>query len=101
VETLSHPRPEASPLLDDKNEVETSWKSNRAGYDFTRDRPWFVNRGDDELENGGELHLTSSGMFMPYDERESSYTGIFGRVVDTINTARDITHVIWNLGWQR
>ncbi|KAJ4186645.1 hypothetical protein NW759_016934 [Fusarium solani] len=27
--------------------------------------------------------------------------GIFGRVIDTVNTARDIAHVIWNVGWRK
>lgn len=52
----------------------------------------------------GGMRRTSSGMFMPYDEIEednSAYEGIFGRVIDTINTAKDIAHVIWNVGWRR
>jgi hypothetical protein len=103
VETLRPPRPEANFLLDDEdNDLDPDWRPEQAGYDFGRDRPWFVNREDeDELESGGDLHLTASGMFMPYEEGESSYSGLFGRVVDTVNTARDIAHVIWNVGWRR
>jgi hypothetical protein len=26
---------------------------------------------------------------------------IFGHVIDTVNTARDIAHVIWNIGWKK
>ncbi|SPO06919.1 related to negative regulator of glucose-repressible genes [Cephalotrichum gorgonifer] len=26
--------------------------------------------------------------------------GFFGRILDTMNTARDIAHVIWNFGWR-
>jgi hypothetical protein len=41
-------------------------------------------------------------MFMPYEEGEmQSGDGIFGRVIDTVNTARDIAHVIWNVGWRK
>jgi hypothetical protein len=48
------------------------------------------------------MRRTSSGMFMPYEEGDSSATeGIFGRVIDTVNTARDIAHVIWNVGWRK
>jgi hypothetical protein len=44
---------------------------------------------------GGGMRRTESGMFMPYDDDEDARsTGIFGRVVDTVNTARDIAHVI-------
>lgn len=128
VETLRPPRPEANFLLDDdddedddeqpKHNENIQWSFNnknnqqhqrgRHSYDSSshgQDRPWFVNPADQkELENdgsGGNLHLTPSGMFMPYDESEASYTGVFGRVVDTVNTARDIAHVIWNVGWRK
>lgn len=48
------------------------------------------------------MHRTDSGMFMPYEEGASSTNeGVFGRVVDTVNTARDIAHVIWNVGWRQ
>ncbi|EPQ65403.1 hypothetical protein BGT96224_A20378 [Blumeria graminis f. sp. tritici 96224] len=48
------------------------------------------------------LRRTSSGMFMPYEEEEEvTSDGLFGRVVDTVNTAKDIAHVIWNVGWRR
>ena len=63
------------------------------------------NRGSPEsvepLESGG-LRRTASGMFMPFDDEEDGPAppGIIGRVVDTVNTARDIAHVIWNVGWR-
>lgn len=46
---------------------------------------------------------TESGMFMPFEEGESSAggEGLIGRVIDTVNTARDIAHVIWNVGWRK
>ncbi|KAI6870151.1 hypothetical protein KC338_g2768 [Hortaea werneckii] len=52
---------------------------------------------------GGELRRTESGMMMPYDEEDEDElmaVGLFGRVSETINTARDIAHVIWNVGWR-
>ncbi|CAO2656806.1 Nn.00g056090.m01.CDS01 [Neocucurbitaria sp. VM-36] len=53
------------------------------------------------LESGG-LRRTASGMFMPFEdnEEEPPPPGFIGRVVDTVNTARDIAHVIWNVGWK-
>ncbi|KAF1840015.1 uncharacterized protein K460DRAFT_297302 [Cucurbitaria berberidis CBS 394.84] len=53
------------------------------------------------LESGG-LRRTASGMFMPFEDNEEDPPppGILGRVVDTVNTARDIAHVIWNAGWK-
>jgi hypothetical protein len=53
--------------------------------------------------SGGGLRRTASGMFMPFNEDEDEDPqppGIIGRVVDTVNTARDIAHVIWNVGWR-
>ncbi|KAF2835566.1 hypothetical protein M501DRAFT_918275, partial [Patellaria atrata CBS 101060] len=52
-------------------------------------------------EGSGALRRTASGMFMPYeeDEDEAVSSGLLGKVVDTVNTARDIAHVIWNVGW--
>lgn len=48
------------------------------------------------------MRRTPSGMFMPYEEGQAQNgEGIFGRVIDTVNTARDIAHVIWNVGWRK
>lgn len=60
-----------------------------------------LDRGDFTDEPEG-MHRTPSGMFMPYEPGVSpTGDGVFARVVDTINTARDIAHVIWNVGWRR
>ncbi|KAF2009828.1 hypothetical protein BU24DRAFT_436763 [Aaosphaeria arxii CBS 175.79] len=57
---------------------------------------------NDEPSQSGGLRKTASGMFMPFDEMDDDPTppGLIGRVVDTVNTARDIAHVIWNVGWR-
>ncbi|KAK4212488.1 hypothetical protein QBC37DRAFT_287859 [Rhypophila decipiens] len=49
------------------------------------------------------MRRTASGMFMPVEEggRDAASEGLFGRVIDTVNTARDIAHVIWNVGWRK
>lgn len=48
------------------------------------------------------MRRTASGMLMPYEEGDpNNGEGIFGRVIDTVNTARDIAHVIWNVGWRK
>jgi hypothetical protein len=47
------------------------------------------------------LRRTESGMFMPLEEDDPQFGGIVGRVLDTVNTARDIAHVIWNVGWRK
>jgi hypothetical protein len=117
IETFRPPRPEVNFLLDDDEDEQESYfdymtkKPRRYTYDSSNNRPWFVNpedRQELEFNNGdidgksGSLHLTTSGMFMPYEGGEAaSYTGMFRRIVDTVNTARDIAHVIWNVGWRK
>jgi hypothetical protein len=55
-----------------------------------------------ESADDGGLRRTASGMFMPFEDEDENPPppGIIGRVVDTVNTARDIAHVIWNVGWR-
>lgn len=54
-------------------------------------------------EPSSGMRRTPSGMFMPYEEEDEAPAseGLFGKVVDTVNTAKDIAHVIWNVGWRR
>jgi hypothetical protein len=58
---------------------------------------------DEDEEEGSGMHRSSSGMFMPYEEDEDDIVaaGLFGKVSDTLNTAKDIAHVIWNVGWRK
>jgi hypothetical protein len=57
---------------------------------------------DSLCEEPAGMRRAPSGMFMPYKEREAfSVDGILGRVIDTVNTARDIAHVIWSVGWRK
>ena len=48
----------------------------------------------------GDLRLTPSGMFMPYGDGEDDTepAGLLRQAVDTLNTAKDIAYVIWNVG---
>lgn len=67
------------------------------------------NDEEDDLdeEPSTSLRRTPSGMFMLYEEEEREEeesfapSGLIAKVVDTVNTARDIAHVIWNVGWRR
>ena len=50
------------------------------------------------------MRRTESGMFMPFEEGQSrapSDNSLISRIIDTVNTARDIAYVIWNVGWRR
>ncbi|KAK7177837.1 hex2 protein [Paraphaeosphaeria sporulosa] len=46
------------------------------------------------------LRRTGSDIFMPFEGEDGNpqQPGIIGRVVDTVNKARDIAHVIWKVG---
>ncbi|KAF3386597.1 hypothetical protein F1880_001425 [Penicillium rolfsii] len=98
VETLRPPRPSANFLLDDEDEDPSL---DFTGHYTHQNQPWFASEDEDDADR--PLRLTSSGMFMPYgeSEREPASHGLLGRVVDTVNTARDIAHVIWNVGWRQ
>jgi hypothetical protein len=114
-ETLRPSKPSQRILLSDEDEdedVDMDWQPPSA----------FANRKDSvpvSQERMGTLHTSSSssslnaeplgmrrtpsGMFMPLEEDEDDVVseGLFGKVVDTVNTAKDIAHVIWNVGWRR
>ncbi|KAF2397400.1 hypothetical protein EJ06DRAFT_481689 [Trichodelitschia bisporula] len=51
--------------------------------------------------SSGGLRRTESGMLMPDDGEDGTNPGILSKVVDTVNTAKDIAHVIWNVGWRK
>ncbi|EGP92145.1 unnamed protein product [Zymoseptoria tritici ST99CH_3D7] len=67
----------------------------------TRRGTMYAAQSDYEVEG---MRRTSSGMFMPYDDEDEDdavAAGLFGRVSETYNTAKDIAHVIWNVGWRK
>ncbi|KAE8144278.1 hypothetical protein BDV25DRAFT_167218 [Aspergillus avenaceus] len=91
--------PEANFFLDEgDNEFEFNWEPTRCPPEpTTRTRPWFVNPEDDaELDK-----QPPSSSVLPLDEAEPANASILERVVDAVNTAKDIAHVIWNVGWRR
>ena len=104
-ETLRPPTPSNFFLDDEDEDVDMTWQPSASG---SRRDSIFLKRGPGDEEDGiaGEgtvLRRTPSGMFMPYEEDENGRppSGLFGKVIDTINTAKDIAHVILNVGWRR
>ena len=103
------PSPSTNFLLDDEDEdADINWQPSALSQ--TRDS-LYPRQGiqldpydeDVDAEHSG-LRRTPSGMFMPYEdeyEDDVGNAGLLGRVVDTVNTAKDIAHVIWNVGWHR
>ena len=99
---------------------DTSWLRWGSEAAARFDSSWFGgNRKDEEAAEKQESmpYAPSSGVFVPFEEQghgrqaenvdadmdedeefRMNY-GLFGKVIDTVNTARDIAHVIWNVGW--
>lgn len=104
TETLKPSNPSSNFLLDDDDDEDLGWQPppRRDSMHIHRLDDFPLDEADEEISGRG-LRRTPSGMFMPYedDEDHTSDGGIIGKVVDTVNTARDIAHVIWNVGWRR
>ncbi|KFX89579.1 hypothetical protein O988_08583 [Pseudogymnoascus sp. VKM F-3808] len=94
--------PASSALDDDDDWPPPPLPPRRDSVSLAQDRFAGLQISDGAAGQGG-MRRTPSGMFMPLEEDEDDIVGegLFGRVVETVNTARDIAHVIWNVGWRR
>ncbi|KAL1603860.1 protein phosphatase regulator [Paraconiothyrium brasiliense] len=112
-ETLRPTHPSSNFLLpEDDSEDEFTFNPGRA-YEVKRPHtptpsdpyllpPTGSSTGGSSDSSSSGLRRTASGMFMPFEDEDENppAPGIIGKVVDTVNTARDIAHVIWNVGWR-
>ena len=90
-------------LLDEEDDADMDWQPSTSQQASVFPRGGIeINTEDEDDDSEMEgMRRTPSGMFMPCDDEDNrSRDGIIGRVVDTVNTARDIAHVIWNVGWR-
>lgn len=107
---------------DEDVDRDTSWLSWGSEAASRIDSSWFGGNRKAEKEEQAKQesmpYTRSSGVFAPFEEQgrdgrrmenvdadmdedeefRMNY-GLFGKVIDTVNTARDIAHVIWNVGW--
>jgi len=113
-ETLRPSKPSTGFLLgdDDDDEDDLTWQppsafaNRKDSISLAQDRMnglQISGSSSNEEANPSGMRRTPSGMFMPYEEDEDDVVseGLFGKMVDTVNTAKDIAHVIWNVGWRR
>jgi len=114
-ETLRPSKPSRRMLLgdeDEDNDADADWqpsgsiRNRKDSITVIQDRHSNLTPSGSSSSLNGEpsgMRRTPSGMFMPYEEDEDDVVsdGLFGKVVDTVNTAKDIAHVIWNVGWRR
>lgn len=104
-ETLRPSNPSTNFLLDD-NDDDMDWEPSGAfGSPITRAPANDDSRQDERRpEAPSGLRRTPSGMFMPFEEEDEqdpdANYGLYGRVVNTVNTARDIFSVVYNVGWR-
>lgn len=100
-ETLRPSKPSGTFPQHDASEPNTSFNLDESERQLGSHRSTSINNLREQEQPAG-MRRTESGMFMPYEEGETQTNdGIIGRVIDTVNTARDIAHVIWNVGWRR
>lgn len=102
VETLRPSHPHRNFLIEDDSQEDDSQEDDSQEEDEGLGK--FIH---DELESESEqksdpdhidersagLRRTESGMFMPLED-DPAVGGVVGKVLDTVNTARDIAHVI-------
>ncbi|KAL9627511.1 MAG: hypothetical protein Q9204_006512 [Flavoplaca sp. TL-2023a] len=105
-ETIKPSNPSSNFLLDDEDEeMDMNWQPSSGRRDsifLHHSHMSGSNYYEERFEERNGLRRTSSGMFMPYDDDDDNVTstGFLGKVIDTVNTAKDIAHVIWNVGWR-
>ena len=107
-ETLRPSRASSNFLLDDEDDEDLNWQPSTWGIGRKDDVRGRQPRSDEPIQDTNSdsdsksLRRTPSGMFMPQEvEGNVVGTGLFGKVLDTVNTAKDIAHVIWNVGWSK
>ena len=108
-QTLRPSTPSTNFLLDDEDDdaADINWQppSSRRGSTYPCNLLEMNDNDENDDIEGRGMRRTPSGMSMPYDDDndDEDYVnaGLFGKVVDTVNTAKDIAHVIWNVGWRR
>lgn len=105
-ETLRPSRPSANFLLDDDDEADLGWQPSSGVSVSFQGMPHGADLVSQDFHQPGPgMRRTESGMFMPYDEDDDDEAAmnntLLGKVIDGVNTARDIAHVIWNVGWRR
>jgi hypothetical protein len=100
-ETLRPSNPSRNFILEEDDDGDDYFNPS-AAYAGKRPSTPTPSESYSEREEASGLRRTESGMFMPFEENEEDPPppGFIGKIVDTVNTARDIAHVVWNAGWR-
>ena len=112
-ETLKPSKQSSRFLLDEQDDEEIDWEPSGAFGGLRSDSVPGISRpdtlstkseDDDAHWSKNGMRRTPSGMLMPFEEGQDDSmvaSGFIGRVVDTVNTARDICYVLYNVGWRK
>lgn len=89
---------------DDDDMAELDWEpsrfaTRRDSVSVTQDR--FGSQSFESKSSPKEDDFQLPNYTYDEDEDDEVAAGLFGRAVDAVNTARDIAHVLWNVGWSR
>jgi hypothetical protein len=111
AETLKPSNPSRNFLLEEDDDESEGYFDPGSAYSAKRPStptasdPYSLRRSESSAswDGGSGLRRTPSGMFMPFEDTDEEVppASLLGRVVDTVNTARDIGHVIWNAAWSK
>jgi hypothetical protein len=90
----------------ESNEIDWKpWNFRGGRNDVVSDQVWSQNSHVSILSSpgGGQVGRPGIGtqVSVQYEGRAAREpAGLFGKAVDTVNTAKDIAYVIWNVGWR-
>ncbi|KAF8541499.1 hypothetical protein BDD12DRAFT_878520 [Trichophaea hybrida] len=88
-------------LEGDQDMADLDWEPNRR---FSNQQNYISNTPSPQ--NGtASLNLEVDSFQLPnfnsWEDEDPCTAGLLERAVDAVNTARDIAHVLWNVGWRR
>lgn len=91
-------------LMDDEDEdIDICWEPLAGRNENLDPYQWKEPKNNSISERSSELRQTPSGIFMAPERTDDGFAaaGLFDKVLTTVNTAKDIAHVIWNVGWRK
>lgn len=92
-------------LEDDEDSADLEWEPHNSSFaarksSFAVAKPKICDGNTSVSENNSDEDDFQLPNFDSWEDEDPA-AGLFGRAVDAVNTARDIAHVLWNVGWRR
>ncbi|KAF8248623.1 hypothetical protein K440DRAFT_599902 [Wilcoxina mikolae CBS 423.85] len=86
---------------DDEEMADLDWEPNRRFSNRQNSIPKTPSPRNGTASSNLEVDTFQLPNFNSWDDENPPTAGLLGRAVDAVNTARDIAHVLWNVGWRR